>query len=106
MSFIQASNPQGGKIYKGDPDHLAVLEKLRFNWLIYDVTLRIGGKDIQVHKVVLTAYFPYFQVMFTQQFTEKNQKVIVLQGVDGDATASLIKFAYTGNLLVHVNNGQ
>ena len=106
MSFIQASNPQEGKIYKGDPNHLAVLEKLRINLLIYDVTIRIGCKDIQAHKVVLTEYFPYFQVMFSRQFTEKNQKVIVLQGVDGDATASLINFAYSGNLLVHVNNVQ
>ena len=70
----------------------------------YDVTLRIGNKEDQVHKVVLTAYFPYFQVKFTQQFTEKKQKVIEFQGVDGDATASLIKLAYTGKFLVNVSN--
>ena len=93
MSFKQASNLQGGKIYKDDSDHLAVLEKLRINWLIFDVTIRIGCKDIQAHKVVLTEYSPYFQVIITQLFTEKNQKVIILQGVDGDATASVINFA-------------
>jgi len=106
MSAIQAYNSRGGKIYEDDHTQVSALKEFQINWLIFDVTICVGCLEIPAHKQVLKNYIPYFKVMFTQNFSEKNMKVIKLQGVDADATASLIKFAYSSNLYMDVNNVQ
>ena len=94
------------KLYKSGSNKSADFENLRLNKTPHDVTLRIGSIDIPAHKVVLKALSPYFAKMFTQQFIEKNKLVIDLERVDCGASKSIIEFAYSGELLVDVNNVQ
>ena len=44
---------------------LSMLNNLRANEQLCDVTLLVGSKQILCHKVVLSAASPYFQAMFT-----------------------------------------
>ena len=79
---------------------------IAIEWHLLWRPLRIGSQKIPAHKIVLAARFPYFMRMFTRRSSKKNIKVIELKRVDGDAISSLIKFAYTGELAVAVNNVQ
>ena len=37
---------------------------------------------------------------------KKDKENVYLNGIDGDATANLVKFVYTGEFLGNVNNGK
>ena len=94
------------KIYKGGPTKFAALENLRLRGKFCDVILRVGSNNIQAHKVVLLTLSPYFFSEFTGLLSDENQRLFVLKDVNYEATASLVQFAYTGELRVDINNVQ
>ena len=49
--------------------------------VLCDVILEAEGKQLHAHRAVLAAVSPYFNVMFTSDFKEKNEKVITLHDV-------------------------
>ena len=106
MSNKTGSSAQVMKIYKGDINHFSGMQRLLSTGEYSDVTICIGNTEIPAHKVILTAVIPYFVTMFNDQFTEANEKSIDLKGVDGEAIADLVKFAYTSELIVTVDNVQ
>ena len=106
MSLTRGNHETQEKLYKGGSSHYAEFEEMRLNGTLCDVTLRVGSLNIPVHRVVLAAIFTYFRLKFTQKIFEKNKKVIKLKGVDEEAVLSLVKFAYTSELSVNVDNVQ
>ena len=55
--------------------------------------------SIQAHKIVLICCSPYFEKMFSENFSEKEQKIVYIGGhLDHLAFEQIINFFYTGTL--------
>lgn len=79
---------------------------LRRNGELCDVELAVDQNCFRAHRVVLAASSMYFRAMFCRQMAESGQRRVVIQGVDGEALESLIKFAYTCTLEINEENAQ
>ena len=82
------------------------MEQLRRNEELCDVELVVDSQCFRAHRVVLAASSMYFRAMFCRQMAESGQRRVVIQGVDAEALASLIKFAYTCSLEINEENAQ
>lgn len=85
---------------------LESMEQLRRNEELCDVELVVDQQCFRAHRVVLAASSMYFRAMFCRQMAESGQRRVVIQGVDADALALLIKFAYTCALEINEDNAQ
>ena len=85
---------------------LESMEQLRQNEELCDIELVVDQQCFRAHRVVLAASSMYFRAMFCQQMAESGQRRVVIQGVDPDALALLIKFAYTCALEINEENAQ
>ena len=85
---------------------LESMEQLRRNEELCDVELVVDQQCFRAHRVVLAASSMYFRAMFCRQMAESGQRRVVIQGVDSDALALLIKFAYTCALEINEENAQ
>jgi len=84
-----------------------IFDELRKEQKLCDVFLKVDTKILPAHKVILSATIPYFYAMFTHDMIEAKQNEIEIQeGIDAEAFESLIKYAYTGNVLITPNNVQ
>lgn len=94
-------------VEKGLPkETLESMDQLRRNEELCDVELVVDSQCFRAHRVVLAATSMYFRAMFCRQMAESGQRRIVIQGVDSDALATLIKFAYTCVLEISEENAQ
>ncbi|XP_032153861.1 kelch-like protein 18 isoform X3 [Sapajus apella] len=59
-----------------------VMEEIRRQGKLCDVTLKIGDHKFSAHRIVLAASIPYFHAMFTNDMMECKQDEIVMQGMD------------------------
>lgn len=59
---------------------------------------------ISAHRLVLAAVNRCFNVMFTSDFKEKDQREITLENVNGDELKMLIDFCYTGSIDINEQN--
>ncbi|XP_044284925.1 kelch-like protein 8 isoform X2 [Varanus komodoensis] len=71
-----------------------------------DVTLKVGSKLISCHKLVLACVIPYFRAMFLSEMAEAKQTLIEIKDFDGDAIEDLVKFVYSSQLTLTVDNVQ
>ena len=71
-----------------------------------DVELMVDGAKMYAHRSVLAACSPYFYAMFNGELIESKERVVHLKDVQKDAFELLLNFAYTGNLVVTVENVQ
>ncbi|XP_029297686.1 kelch-like protein 5 [Cottoperca gobio] len=63
-----------------------------------DVVLVAGERRIPAHRLVLSSVSDYFAAMFTSDVKEAKQDEVKIEGVDPDALAALVQYAYTGRL--------
>ncbi|XP_052805467.1 kelch-like protein 18 isoform X2 [Mya arenaria] len=93
---------------KADLPNLAfpVLEDIRRQGKLCDVTLKVGDRKFRAHRIVLAASIPYFHAMFTHDMVESKQDEISMQGIDPNALESLVNFAYNGRVEIDQNNVQ
>ncbi|KAJ3596502.1 hypothetical protein NHX12_002909 [Muraenolepis orangiensis] len=83
-----------------------VMEEIRRQGKLCDVTLKVGDHKFSAHRIVLAASIPYFHAMFTNDMVECKQDEIVMQGMDPSALESLINFAYNGHVAIDQQNVQ
>ncbi|XP_067835021.1 kelch-like protein 18 [Heptranchias perlo] len=83
-----------------------LMEEIRRQGKLCDVTLRVGDHKYSAHRIVLAASIPYFHAMFTNDMIECKQDEIVMQGMDPSALEALINFAYNGRLAIDQQNVQ
>ncbi|XP_078518579.1 kelch-like protein 18 isoform X2 [Lissotriton helveticus] len=83
-----------------------VMEEIRRQGKLCDVTLRVDEHKFSAHRIVLAASIPYFHAMFTTDMMECKQDEIVMQGMDPGALEALINFAYNGHLAIDQQNVQ
>ena len=106
-------------------DFLAKLSHLRKENLFLDVDLVLSNEafieiedtsksnenemfpavTIKAHKIVLICCSPYFERMFSENFTEKDQKTVYIGGnLDHSAFEQIISYFYTGMLEIQSFN--
>ncbi|XP_078254473.1 kelch-like protein 18 [Rhinoraja longicauda] len=83
-----------------------LMEEIRRQGKLCDVTLRVGDHKYSAHRIVLAASIPYFHAMFTNDMIECKQDEIIMQGLEPSALEALINFAYNGRLAIDQQNVQ
>ena len=71
-----------------------------------DVSIRSGSFETRVHKFVMVAAYPYFERMFRLPLLENISNVVKLVKWNEDILKRMIKFAYTGKIVLNINNVQ
>ncbi|XP_060864416.1 kelch-like protein 17 [Metopolophium dirhodum] len=93
-----------------DPDHpmssFSVINKMRVNIQLCDVSLRVGNSVTKAHRLVLASSSPYFYAMFNDDMAEKLQSEVELHDVDLGALQLLIEYTYTGQVHITDENVQ
>uniref|UniRef100_A0A8C5EJE5 BTB domain-containing protein n=1 Tax=Gouania willdenowi TaxID=441366 RepID=A0A8C5EJE5_GOUWI len=94
----------------------AIMNELRLERQLCDVTLRVRYKDVEAvdfvaHKVVLASSSPVFRAMFTNGLKECGMELVPIEGIHPKVMDRLIEFAYTASIsvgekcVIHVMNG-
>ncbi|TKS68025.1 Kelch-like ECH-associated protein 1 [Collichthys lucidus] len=94
----------------------AIMNELRLERQLCDVTLRVRYKDLEAvdfvaHKVVLASSSPVFRAMFTNGLKECGMELVPIEGIHPKVMDRLIEFAYTASIsvgekcVIHVMNG-
>ena len=88
------------------PDSFEIMNQLRKDGRLCDISFKIGGHTFIAHRVVLASVSPYLRAMFTCGMRESSQHEIELRDIEPQAMAALIEYAYTGKVLVTIENVQ
>jgi len=83
-----------------------MMESIRREGKLCDVTLTVGEHSLAAHRIVLAANIPYFRAMFTHNMVESRQSTIPMSCIDSSALESLVNFAYTGRVSISTSNVQ
>ena len=102
---INEGSPLDGSMHftimKQPKESFEVMNHLRLNSQLCDVTLSADSETFMAHKVVLSAASPYFKAMFcTSGMRESDMETIPLKGIKPGVLATLIEFAYTAEIHV------
>ncbi|XP_066283328.1 kelch-like protein 12 [Branchiostoma lanceolatum] len=79
---------------------LGIIGDLQKARVLQDVVLEVGGRQFPCHRLVLSAASPYFRAMFTSGMAECHQKTVVLQGLDAAAFEKILRYIYSGTVIV------
>jgi len=83
-----------------------VMEDIRRQGKLCDVTLIVGEHTFAAHRIVLAASIPYFRAMFTHDMVEAKRPEITMHSIDPSAMETLVNFAYTGRVTISTSNVQ
>lgn len=103
---VAVSDSRMFKIKDHCSESFAAMNQLRREDQLCDVVFRIGSETFSAHRVVVASVSPYLRAMFTCGMKESSQDEIELKDIEPQAMASLINYAYTGEVLVTVDNVQ
>lgn len=81
-----------------------MMESIRREGKLCDVTLKVGEHSVTAHRIVLAANVPYFRAMFIHNMVESRELTIPMSCIDSSALESLVNFAYTGRVLISASN--
>lgn len=87
-------------IMKHPKEALEIMNKLRLNGKLCDITLQVGEEKIFAHKIVMASASPYFKAMFTCGMREEVMETIPLHGIQSCTLSALVNFAYTSEIHV------
>nr|XP_033809660.1 kelch-like protein 22 isoform X1 [Geotrypetes seraphini] len=85
---------------------LGGLVSLRNSGILFDVVLRLEGKPIEAHRILLAASCDYFRGMFAGGLREMEQQEIHIQGVSYASMCQIVNFIYTSELELSLTNIQ
>ncbi|GBM68515.1 Protein roadkill [Araneus ventricosus] len=77
------------------------LQNLYQEETLCDFTIKIGDKNLQVHKAMLCARSPVFKRMLTNNMKENQENMMDISDLDEDTVGRMLTFMYTdmaGNL--------
>lgn len=82
------------------------LRRMRETEHLTDVVLVAEGISFPCHRVILSAFSPYFRVMFTCGLRECNNREIFLRDTPADSLALLLQYMYCAELPLTNDNVQ
>uniref|UniRef100_A0A182WC32 BTB domain-containing protein n=1 Tax=Anopheles minimus TaxID=112268 RepID=A0A182WC32_9DIPT len=80
------------------PNFISVFSTLLHNESLVDVTLAAEGRQLQAHKVVLSACSSYFQSLFTANPCQ--HPIVILKDVQYNDLKTMVDFMYYGEVNV------
>ncbi|EDW79913.2 uncharacterized protein Dwil_GK17760 [Drosophila willistoni] len=80
------------------PNFISVCSSLLHNGTLVDVTLAAEGRQLQAHKIVLSACSSYFQALFTANPCQ--HPIVILKDVQYDDLKTMVDFMYYGEVNV------
>nr|XP_017029716.1 longitudinals lacking protein, isoforms A/B/D/L [Drosophila kikkawai] len=80
------------------PNFISVCSSLLHNGTLVDVTLAAEGRQLQAHKIVLSACSSYFQALFTTNPCQ--HPIVILKDVQYDDLKTMVDFMYYGEVNV------
>ncbi|MEE6524283.1 hypothetical protein FKM82_023658 [Ascaphus truei] len=102
--------PQGSSKTYRSADHsralLNGLVGLREGGILFDVTLKLEGKSVEAHRILLAASCDYFRGMFAGGLREMEQREVQIHGISYSAMCRILDFIYTSELELDVHNVQ
>ncbi|XP_071963035.1 kelch-like protein 28 [Antedon mediterranea] len=85
---------------------LKSMAELRQAGDLCDVTLKVSGRKVRAHRLVLASGSPYFKAMLTGNLCEREKEEIELKGIDDGILKTLVEFLYSGKISVTEANVQ
>ncbi|XP_061730333.1 kelch repeat and BTB domain-containing protein 12 [Nerophis ophidion] len=85
---------------------LEQLRKMKETEHLTDVVLVAEGVSFPCHRLVLSAFSPYFRVMFTCGLRECNNREVFLRDTPAESLALLLNYMYTSELPLDNSNVQ
>ncbi|KAK3580709.1 hypothetical protein CHS0354_005713 [Potamilus streckersoni] len=82
------------------------IAEIHHNKRYTDVIISVDETKFECHKLILGAMSHYFNAMFSTQMNESRDEVITIQNVDKDTFKTLLKYIYTGDDLITMENVQ
>lgn len=95
MTFTSGNHPRNA---------FAVLNELRQNRDLCDITLVVETVKFHAHRVVLASCSAYFKAMFTHGFHECNKRTVELKDIHPCIFSTLIDFMYTSQITISDRN--
>ncbi|XP_028254424.1 kelch-like protein 7 [Parambassis ranga] len=92
--------------YKQLSSIMGVMNNLRKQGTLCDVTLVVQGKHFSAHRVVLAAASHFFSLMFTTRMMESMSHEVELRSAEPEIIELLIEFIYTARISVNSGNVQ
>ncbi|KAM4809836.1 kelch-like protein 22 [Rhinophrynus dorsalis] len=106
----EPSLPQGtSKMYRSAEHSHALLSGLvglRDGGILFDVVLKMEGKSVEAHRILLAASCDYFRGMFAGGLREMEQREVHIHGISYSAMCRILDFIYTSELELSVHNVQ
>uniref|UniRef100_A0AAQ5ZQW1 BTB domain-containing protein n=2 Tax=Amphiprion ocellaris TaxID=80972 RepID=A0AAQ5ZQW1_AMPOC len=100
-SSTKMDNRSAIKEYRQLTGIMGVMNDLRKEGALCDVTLVVQGKPFPAHRVVLAAASHFFRVMFTTRMMESVSSEVELRSADPDAVELLLEYIYTSQISVN-----
>ncbi|KAG9333140.1 hypothetical protein JZ751_013398 [Albula glossodonta] len=85
---------------------MGVMNNLRKQRTLCDVSLVVQGRHIPAHRVVLAAASHFFYLMFTTNMLESTSHEVELKNAEPEIIELLVEFVYTARISVNSNNVQ
>ncbi|XP_041867434.1 kelch-like protein 7 [Melanotaenia boesemani] len=85
---------------------MGVMNNLRKQGTLCDVTLVVQGKHLPAHRIVLAAASHVFSLMFTTRMMESMSHEVELRSAEPEIIELLIEFIYTARISVNSSNVQ
>ncbi|XP_052795806.1 kelch-like protein 8 isoform X2 [Mya arenaria] len=71
-----------------------------------DVEIQCGTRSFKCHRNILSTVSGYFRAMFLGKMAESKQDVVKIQDIDENVMEDMIKYAYSGKVMISVENVQ
>lgn len=84
---------------------MSELRKLFEDGILTDIIVRSGNTDFKAHRCVLAASSEYFKASLTSSMKESEKDgVIILKNIDEEYLGSILKYIYSGKIIVQGAN--
>ena len=85
---------------------LSTLQTFANNDQLCDVEIKCGSKSLKCHRIILASVSGYFRAMFMGEMVESRQPVVNIQDIDENVMESIVRYAYTGKIMIDIENVQ
>lgn len=79
---------------------------LRDGGILFDVVLKLEGRCVEAHRILLAASCDYFRGMFAGGLREMDQHEVQIYGITYNAMSKILDFIYTSELEIGIHNVQ
>ncbi|ROI81814.1 Kelch-like protein 10 [Anabarilius grahami] len=81
-----------------------LFDEARFQGEHTDMIIRADGTEFRAHKIILSAFSPYFRALFSNNWSSTEKQFYEIPGMSQDSLSQIIQFAYTGSALITEEN--